>query len=99
MAVRYCGDTEIRLRFDDGARVYVGHVVDPFLRFRGVVPASVARQHRNAPTSSEAYDLAARQLLHIAEGWARRHGRRFATDRKNGRPVVRRMFQSPCPLD
>lgn len=104
MSVRYSGDTEIRLGFDPKRRVYRGTVVDPYLRFWGEV--SLGRS-KSEPTSSEAYDDAARRLVELAERWARRQTegsskrekRRFMTLRKRGRIAVMRVFHSPCPLE
>lgn len=97
MSVRYSGDTEIRLGFDPKGRVYRGTVVDPYLRFRGIIP--MARGERD-PSSPDAYDDAARRLVHFAERWAKRAGRRrFMVERRNGRVVVRRVFHAACPLE
>lgn len=95
MSVRYSGDTEIRLGYDRHAHVYRGTVVDPYLRFRGEVPA----RGRN-PSSPEAYDNAARALIHQAERWAQKQAkRRFMVEKKHGRVTIQRVFHSPCPLE
>jgi hypothetical protein len=96
MAIRYSGDTEIRLGFDRIRRVYRGSVVDPYLRFRGDVPLA---KDENDPTSSAAYDDAAKRLLRAADKWARTLGKRFATSRKGSHTIIDRGFQAPCPLE
>ena len=97
MSVRYCGDVEIRLGYDPRRRVYAGRVVDPQLRFRGGVPLNP--KFSRDPQSSEAYDDAARRFYLFARDWMKRRGRSFDAEEKGGRPVIRRVFQSPCPLE
>lgn len=105
MSVRYSGDAEIRIGYDAERRVYRGNVVDPNLRFRGWVPVRRARrdekdQRPSSPRSSAAYDDAARRLATAAQRWARDRGRRFAVEQdEKGRIEIRRVFQSPCPLE
>ena len=96
MSIRYSGDKEVRLGFDPKRRVYRGTVVDSNgLRWRGEVKTHAARD----PRTPEAYDRAARQLLDRADGWAARSGKRFASESKGGRRVIRRGYQAPCPLE
>ena len=97
MSVRYSGDTEIRLRFNDQLRRYEGVAVDPYLRFRGWVP--MARAFRREPRSSEAYDDAAKRLASLAQRWARSERRSFMIESTNHAIRIRRGFQSPCPLE
>lgn len=98
MSIRYSGDAEVRLGFDDAQRVYRGTVSDPNRTFRGWVPLS--RAFRRDPTCSEAYDDAARRLAENAQRWARGRGRAFMVEQgKGGRVSLRRVYQSPCPLE
>lgn len=97
MSIRFSGDAEIRLGWDRRARLYRGCVVDPYLRFRGGVP--LRPQYAHAPTSSDAYDDAATRLATLAQQWARSQRRSFALDEERGRIQIRRIFQSPCPVD
>lgn len=97
MSIRYSGDVEIRIGWDEKARVYRGTVVDPYLRFRGGVRASP--RFRGMTRSSAAYDDAATRLVTLAQRWARSRGQAFALDEEQGRIRVRRIFQSPCPMD
>lgn len=102
MTIRYSGDAEVRIRYDDRHRIYRGTVVDAHIRFRGWVPR--AGKFRE-PRSPEAYDDAARRLAAIAQRCARaaqcgfRERRPFAFEEANRRVKFRRVFQSPCPLD
>lgn len=102
MSIRYSGDAEIRLGYDPKRRVYRGTVVDPYLRFRGVVPAKSAARDGGGgdPRSPEAYDAAARRLATAAQRWAKSERRSFLVESdKRGRVTIRRVFQSPCPLE
>ena len=111
MSVRYSGDAEITLGLDEARGVYRGRVVDPYLRFpprkrpRHLTPeeyASLGEVPVNGrdPTSSDAYDDAARRLCRRAQHWAKGEGQRFMFDQdKKGRVTIRRVFQSPCPLE
>lgn len=85
MAVRYSGDTEVRLGYDVKRGVYRGTVRDPYKRWRGEV--------RVRGRGSEGYDRAAEEMIQAAE---RRVGK-LQCDRRRGRPEVRRVFQAPCP--
>ena len=96
MSVRYSGDAEVRVGYDPKRRVYRGTVVDSNgLRWRGEVGAHASRD----PRTPESYDRAARALLTRAEGSAARSGKRFTSEKKNGRYVIRRGYQAPCPLE
>ena len=96
--IRYSGDTEVRLRFDPEAQGYRGTVTDPYLRFRGFVPAK--RRFARDATSSDAYDDAAERLAALAQRWAReRHDVEFLLEERRGRILIRRGYQAPCPLE
>ncbi len=93
MAVRYSGNTVVRLKWT--GRGYRGTVADDYLLF----PARVPPVWRD-PTSPEAYDRAATMMLRRAEEWTRaeRTKKRFVVDRDlYGQPKVSRVFQAPCP--
>lgn len=94
MSIRYSGDTEIRLGFDRRRKVYRGTVVDPYLRYNGEVTAG-----RGDPSRPEAYDDAARRLCSKAQAWAESRGKNFMLEKKRRRLEIRRVFQSPCPLE
>lgn len=95
---RYSGDAEIRVGYDRETKSYVGRVTDPYLRFRGWVSRN-PRFSRN-PTSSEAYDDAARRIARYAQAWAKSEQTRFMVEEdKRGRVRIRRGFQAPCPLE
>lgn len=95
--VRYSGDAEIRLGWDPRRRVYRGRIVDPYLRFRGGV--AMNPRFQRDPRSSEAYDDAAQRFATFVQERARSRGRAFAFDEERGRIQIRRIFQSPCPMD
>lgn len=106
MSIRYSGDAEIRLGYDPRERVYRGSVVDPYLRFpaSGQFTVAAARVLRDGaardPRSPEAYDAAARRLATAAQRWAKSERRSFLLESdKRGRVTIRRVFQSPCPLE
>lgn len=89
MAIRYSGDTEIRFGYDKRNRVYRGTVRDPRKRWKGFTSIFWFSD----PYDSRAYDKAAISLLHLAE----RNKGHFDVERKNGKIILRRVFQSPCP--
>ena len=94
MAVRYSGDAEVRLQWDDERRLYRGVVSDPEFVWRGTTGPT-----GSSPRSSEAYDRAARVLLERADAWAREEeGARidYASDAQG--MVILRVFQAPCPV-
>lgn len=91
MAIRYSGDTEIRVGWDRKRRAYRGTVRDPRLRWEGEWTPLVMFGTR---TSSEAYDQAAKNLLRLAQRWAEsKPRRRFKSDGTK----LSRIFQAPCP--
>lgn len=97
MSIRFSGDAEVRLSYDNRKRVYRGTVVDPYLRFRGWVPRS--QRFERDPTCSEAYDDAARRLATVANRWATSEGLRFMVEENEEGVGIRRGFQAPCPLE
>jgi hypothetical protein len=94
--------TRVRIFTEMG---YRGAIADPYLHFDDIVP--VEPRFTPDPTSSDAYDDAARRLATNAQQWARdrplpRHIRRrrpfqFELDSR-GRVSLRRGYQAPCPL-
>lgn len=96
MAIRYSGDVEVRLQWEPRERVYQGRVSDPYMIWKGSVPA----ERGIDPKSSNAYDHAAARLIQLADQWSRRErGEPTLVDRApNGRIQLRRVFQAPCPL-
>ena len=93
MARRYSGDVEIRIGWDPRRREYRGNIRDPYLNMRSVIKT---RSVERDPTSPAAYDDAAVQMLEDAH---KKSGGRLKVERKRGRVFVRRVFQSPCPLE
>ena len=91
MSVRYSGDTEIRIKYDERRGTYVGSVTDPFLRFRIAVA--------NPGKTSKERDQAARRLLMRAMRWARGQKRQFLVDGSGSKIKIRRVYQAPCPLE
>ena len=93
MAIRYSGDAEVRLQWDDERRLYRGVVSDPEFVWRGTTgPTGLS------PRSSEAYDRAARVLLKRADTWAQENEDAkidYAEDQSG--MVILRVFQAPCP--
>ena len=88
MAIRYSGDVEVRVRWT--GRVYTGHVRAPGFRGEGTLTREAAGVGRGLkPTSSEAYDAAARAFLREAE---KANRGRLPRDHD-----IRRTFRSPCP--
>lgn len=96
MAIRYSGDAEVRVRWDAPNRRYEGRVSDPYLVWRGYVLTSPGRAH----TSSGAFDRAAIDLLRAADRWAKAKGKSgVALAQKDGKIILRRASQSPCPFE
>lgn len=89
MAIRYCGDIEVRLIYKDGS--YRATLRAPGLRANGTLPRSLRARTRGSPTSPEAYDTMALAFLRLAE----RDG--FPVAKEGGRIEMRRVFQAPCP--
>jgi hypothetical protein len=97
MAIRYSGDTEIRLGWDGRKREYRGSVRDPYLRWRGKWKPK-SRVTGGTRTDSSHYDEAARDLIHQAQFWAKQEGKSFRLETNHGRVMLRRVFQAPCPV-
>lgn len=97
MAIRYSGDTEIRIRYAPAKQTYEGTVTDPYLQWRGSI--RLPARHYAYPTDPAAYDVAARALIAAAETWAKGQRRVFSLQRKGTRTRIRRVFQAPCPLE
>ena len=93
MAIRYSGDAEVRLQWDDERRLYRGVVSDPEFVWRGTTgPTGLS------PRSSEAYDRAARVLLARADAWVRENeGAQIDFAKDASGMVLLRVFQAPCP--
>jgi len=102
MAVRYSGDAEVRITWNRTMRTYEGTVTSPTFRFKGGFAPEWHRRggpsRSSVMTSSESYDLAAQELLRLAERNARQRGRRLEAQKEGSRFVVRRGFQAPCPI-
>ena len=97
MAKRYSGDVEVRVMLvDGGSRTYVARVRAP--GERGEARVTTADLLRD-PASPEAYDRVARRVLEAADAAARDEGESLPLERDaRGRPLVRRTYQSPCPV-
>lgn len=95
MAIRYSGDTEIRVGWDPRRKEYRGSIRDPKRPKRNMKarfkPLLVSRN----PRSPEAYDIAAVQMLQDAD---RHTTGGLEVERRNGRIKIRRVFQAPCPV-
>ena len=101
MAIRYTGDVEVRIAWD--GRSYRARIRAPGLRTSvevdpwsiGVGPESVLPTPAAARTltSPESYDRAAHRALSIAR---RKH--RLPMELEGDKIVLRRRFQSPCPI-
>jgi hypothetical protein len=91
MAIRYSGDVEIRMQYK-GRDLYIASVRAP-----GEHILLAIRQRflfKNAG-ESKAYDAIAEEALQQAM----KHTELPAEFDTRGNPVVRRVFQSPCPVD
>ena len=93
MAIRYSGDAEVRLQWDDERRLYRGVVSDPEFIWRGTTgPTGLS------PRSSQAYDRAARVLFTRADAWVRENeDAQIDLARDASGMVLLRVFQAPCP--
>ena len=86
MAVRYSGDTEIRVVWEPRAQRFAATVKDPTHRWSGHVRG-------RAPQGPDGYDAAALLAFQAAE---RAEGR-FDAVREDQVLKLRRVFQAPCP--
>lgn len=90
MAIRYCGDVEIRMRHLGGS-LYRVSVSTPSAKFA----AEIAVYHGYPKTSSEGYDSVAWRILTSLE---RKNPKKLPVERdERGKMVLRRVFQAPCP--
>lgn len=89
MAIRYCGDIEVRITYARG--FYSAKLRAPGLRADGKLPISLRARNAGEPTSSEAYDIMTLDFLKLAG----RQG--FPVYKEDGRVLLRRTFQAPCP--
>jgi hypothetical protein len=89
MAIRYSGDTEVRLGYDRKHRVYRGSVRDPYKKWNGEVSS-----FSFDPYTSSNYDHAAIKLIAKAQSQLGK----FEIEKEKGRIKIRRVFQSPCPV-
>lgn len=101
MAIRYSGDAEVRLGWDERAKVYRGSVravttSGTVFRWRGTWRPSSWFFLANR-TSSSSYDAAAKGLLAQAKQSAGRMGKSLSLEGKRERVTLRRVFQAPCP--
>lgn len=95
MAIRYSGDTELRLMYDEPSGSYIGTLSWRGGRQKMKIEAGtlrgITRKHRASPDS---YDEAARAFFAVA--W--RRNKRLPVAWENGRILIRRTFQAPCPI-
>jgi hypothetical protein len=96
MAIRYCGDVEVRVFYRQGR--YHGAVRAPGFRGRGILSPSEAKVRSQNRSSPEAYDAAAQSFLRAALGVAARHRQKLSVAVRGGRLEIRRTFQCPCPV-
>lgn len=96
MAIRYCGDVEVRILFTQG--LYRGAVRAPGFKARGDLSARDAKVQAALKTSPEAYDAAARSFLRAALAICERQGLRLPVAVEGRILVIRRTFQCPCPV-
>ena len=92
-AIRYSGDVEVRMRYDPRKREYNVTVRGP--RKKHTYRAAFRRFSLfSDPASSAAYDSVARAALKEA---LRELGA-LPVERSGSRLVIRRVFQSACPV-
>jgi hypothetical protein len=105
MAIRYSGDIEVRISVirTKGTRVFhasfrnlsLRGMARPGIRARAVLSFSEVGIPPRAALSSAAYDRTAKAFFELAK----RHERRLDLEMdEDGAIVVRRVFQSPCPV-
>ena len=91
-AIRYSGDTEIRVMWLPRQRRYKGSVRDPNVSWHG----ECDKLGYADPRSSDAYDDAARKLAEAANSDFKG---KLQVEWKHGRIRIRRVFQAPCPVE
>lgn len=90
MAIRYCGDVEIRIQYEE-RDFYIVAIRAP--QERGLIRVKYSALFRNV-RSSETYDAVARKaLMKVLEETTLP----LEIDGR-GTILIRRVFQSPCPL-
>lgn len=110
MAIRYSGDVELRIEYGgagyigrqpvfepDGQGFYYAHIRAPHVRNAAILSLrEVGLTRKQNPRSSESYDTVALAFIK----WAELHIGKLPVELDNrNRIVVRRTFQSPCPVN
>jgi hypothetical protein len=98
MAIRYSGDVEVRIAYDEDG-FYSATVRAPGERGRAILSIREVGLRkglsRKQLVSSEAFDVAAKAFVEFAE--LHRGHLPVELDEK-GHMVIRRVFQAPCPV-
>lgn len=111
MAIRFSGDVEVRMQYGgavwlrkgmplfspEGAGFYYASIRAPYLRRAAILSLreiGLPSLSRKLATSSEAYDEAALAFLK----WTEKHEGKLPVEIERHQIVVRRVFQSPCPV-
>ena len=112
MAIRYSGDVEVRMQYGgagylknrdipyfdpSGEGFYYAHIRAPRVRDAAILSlreAGLTQKQKQDPRSSDAYDAAALAFLK----WAELHVGELPVELDGNDIVVRRVFQSPCPV-
>ena len=110
MAIRYSGDVEVRIQYGgagylknrdipyfdpSGEGFYYAHIRAPHVRDAAILSLrEVGLTRKQDPKSSDAYDAAALAFLK----WAELHVGELPVELDGNDIVVRRVFQSPCPV-
>ena len=110
MAIRYSGDVEIRIQYGgagyvknqdvpyfdpSGEGFYYAHIRAPHVRDAAILSTrEVGLTRKHDPRSSNSYDVAALAFLK----WAELHVGELPVELDGNKIVVRRVFQSPCPV-
>lgn len=83
------------MTFNERTRSYIGTITWRGGRLRMALPlGSVSGVTRKQPSSPIAYDEASRAFFAVA--W--RRNKRLPIAWENGRILIRRTFQAPCPI-
>jgi hypothetical protein len=99
MAVRYSGDVEVHLQWKAREGHYEGYVDAPRTpRLHMFARLPLLQRLGKKPTSSSAYDAAAREMLIVYARDCDRKYRRCYADGASRSFVIRRDFQAPCPI-
>ena len=112
MAIRYSGDVEVRMQYGgagylknrdipyfdpSGEGFYYAHIRAPHVRDTAILSlreVGLTQKQKQDPRSSDAYDAAALAFLK----WAELHEGELPVELDGNDIVVRRVFQSPCPV-